>query len=169
METLQPGIAESYFAVGSTYPYLLYVRKSLIDAGAVRADLPSFIGWTGSLGLVTATIGRGSWKTEGRIPAANAVRLFAPFEKGPIRLRAAVRVLKTPEAFAIAVDGSRVFTATVEMNETRELDVDIGTGENGREITIEPLAPSWVSGNLIFLSLRIVDPQRLPGAFSAAN
>jgi hypothetical protein len=169
VETVQPGTAEPYFAVGSTYPYLLYVRKSLVDEGAVRADLPSFIGWTGSLGLATAMIGRGNWKTEGRIPAANGIKLFAPFEKGPLRLRAAVRVLKYPEALSITVDGKRVLTAMIELNETHELDVDAGTGENDREIDIEPSAPAWEAGNLIFLSLRIVDPQRLPGAFSAAN
>jgi 4-amino-4-deoxy-L-arabinose transferase-like glycosyltransferase len=169
VEASQPGTSEGYIAVGSTYPYSLHVRRSLIDEGAVVAKLPSFVGWTGSLGLATATIGRGDWKTEGRIPSAKAIRLFAPFEKGPLRLRAAVRVLRTPEAFSVAVNGNAVFTDTIGLNETRELDVDVGTGEGDREITIEPAAPSWEAGNLIFLSLRIVDPQRLPESLSAAK
>jgi hypothetical protein len=168
-EASQPGTSEGYFAVGSTYPYLLQVRKSLIDGGAVRAKLPSFVGWTGSLGLATATIGKGDWKTEGRIPAGKAIRLFAPFEKGPLRLRAAMRVLRTPEAVAISVNGKPVLTARIELNETRELDVDVGTGEDDREIAIEPTAPSWEAANLIFLRLRILDPRRIPEALKAAD
>ena len=164
----QPGTSEHYWAVGDTAPYLVYVRASLIAAGAAPGGLPSFIGWSRSEGLAKVMIGTGRRHFEGRVASGGPIRLLGPFEDRTVRLRAAVRVLRRPAALQVEVNGSPVAEVRVVPGETREFDV-AAPGAQADGIVIRPSVAEWGERDLIFLRLQVVDPAGLPSAWSRGS
>lgn len=160
----QPGTSEPYWAVGDTAPYLVYVRASLISAGAVPGGLPRFIGWSRSEGLEKVMVGGGGRRFEGRLASGGPIRVFGPSGDRPLHLRAAVRVLLRPAHLQVEVDGLPAAEVRVVPGETRDFDV-AAPGAPAREFLIRPPAAGWGERNLIFLRLQLVDPAALPAAW----
>jgi hypothetical protein len=111
-------------------------------------------------------IGGGGRRFEGRVASGGPIRLLGPFEDGHVRLRAAVRVLRTPATLRILAGAVPLAEVRVVPGETREFDVGAA---GASEIRFEPSAAGWGERNLIFLRLQVVDPADLPPSWRGGH